>query len=57
MLTCFKWWRKLRGGRWLKIDMAHYGSYVSDDWIKVNDHTCVPFFKKFNNRILDEEIY
>lgn len=37
--------------------MAHYGSYVSDDWIKVNDHTCVPFFEKFNNRILDEEIY
>jgi len=55
MLTWFKRWRKLRGGRWLRIDMVQYGSYVPDDWIKIDDHTCVAFFKQFNNRILDEE--
>ena len=57
MLTWFKRWRKLRGGRWLRIDMVQYGSYVPDDWIKIDDHTCVAFFKQFNNRILDEESY
>lgn len=54
MLTCFRWWRKLRGGRWLKIDMDHYGSYSSDEWIRVKG---ICDTVKFNNRILDEERY
>ncbi len=36
-MSRFKWYRKLRGGIWARIDCSGYGGYTADDWVQMTE--------------------
>ena len=55
----FRWYRKLRGGYWVKYDLAHHGGYCADVWMKISysEYVLTKGHEAFMSRVIKREAW